>query len=453
MQNNLALQSRQRARSWGCLERLLLIAFFLCLLVGLIALYLLFAINRPPAATLFDAPVQTLLVDQIVPPLAVRHLAGDSLDGLAAQAIVANELATGQALLLLDGNTPPIELAANWLDLAKKELEHQNSLRAAQATLMAQRIVLLDPRLQPLEKVQLLTQCARLYAESGAENNTDVDFAKLTLFTTNQAATIAAQTPNLLPAQRSQLFTPLQPLLATLENSEEQRLLKLRIDDFARNPFLSPSGQIVTPTLFSLAESSTLVDTVLPALLTRQDAAKAFTDRYLLTNGVDVEPERVALQVALLNENRVRLEAMSQILSTATAAQKMYLLQQQRIWLATQLRIALRGYGLSLVPEWEADISGIQRELNTNTNDLKAVFEQLATLQPSPAQQAMLRLEAILWMAEQFELGLYPNVTGEELAAQIEFAQNEVERLSGPLALPLLFAPSDEHLDFDFQRQ
>lgn len=445
MRNDLALQRRQRRQPWGCLERLLLVAFALCLAVGLGALYLLLAINRQPSSTFLDVPEKTMLVDKIVPQLAVRHLAGDNPDGLVQQSLQAGELATAQALLLFDNTIAPITYASRWLELAQKEIDQQELLRAAQATVMAQRVALLDPTLQPLERVQLLTQAAKLYASA--------EQTSAALLAISQSATVAAQTPDLLPAQRSQLFSALQPILATLPETDESRTLKLRVDDYTRNPFLAPSGIVISSTLFSLIAPPGTLATVLPALLTRQDAARALSERYILTDGRDVGPEQDALRDALLAENKLRLEGLAQALGAAPPAQQAELLLDQRQWLAKQLRAALRGYGFSLVAEWEVDVVGIQRELSTNTTELRKVFEQLASSQPTPPQQAMARLEATLWMIEQLELGLYPNGSAEELASQLQFAQAEVERLSGPLALPLVYSPSTEHLAYDFQQR
>lgn len=160
MRNDSALQRRQRRQPWGCLERLLLVAFALCLAVGLGARLFCFLAHQSSATFRFpDTPEKTMLVDKIVPQLAVRHLAGDNPDGLVQQSLQAGELATAQARsFFLTTQLPPSPMQPLcWLELAaQKEIDQQELLRAAQATVMAQRVALLDPTLQPLEKVKIV---------------------------------------------------------------------------------------------------------------------------------------------------------------------------------------------------------------------------------------------------------------------------------------------------------
>jgi hypothetical protein len=47
-------------------------------------------------------------------------------------------------------------------------------------------------------------------------------------------------------------------------------------------------------------------------------------------------------------------------------------------WLALKLRIARQGFGISLVPEWEAKLNDIAQELNDAYDDYFAITEQQA---------------------------------------------------------------------------
>ena len=376
MRNELVVRNRRR-RSGRWLEFIVLLGFGLFLILGLGALYLLWSLERQPPLSLADTPEETLQVEQIVPQLAVRHLEGDPLEGLARQASEANQVATAYALLLFDPPDQPIQSSALWVQLSQRQSQLQDKVRGARSAAMAQRIALLDPRLSPLEKAQLLTEIAKAYHSSG--------YDPLATFTIQQVTRIASQTPGWLPAQRSQLFVSLQPLFTSLAETADSRALKLQVDDFAVNPFLSPNGIVITPTLFSFAHALPLPEPLLSAVTARQQAAKALADRYLLTNGIDVDPEREALHTALLNEDKARFEYVQQAANNAMAIEDRFgVLLAQRDWLTTRLRIALRGYGLPLVNEWEIDRSGMLRELNTNTTSLDALFAELAAGRPTP---------------------------------------------------------------------
>lgn len=445
MRNELVLQQRRR-RPWRWFEFIVLIGFGLFLALGVGALYLLWTLQRQPSLSLATTPEQTLQVEQIVPQLAIRHLAGDPLEGLARQAAQADQVATAYSLLLFHVPNQPIATAALWLQLAQRQSQQADRVRAARSAEMAQRIILLDPRLSPLEKAQLLTECAKVYHGNGYDT--------LALFAIQQVVRITAQTPGWLPAQRSQLFSNLQPIFGDMTESAESKKLKLQVNDFAVNPYLSPTGIVITPTLFTFVHTVALTEPVTSALVASQQAATALAERYALTTGRDVEPEREALHEALLNEDRARFEYAQQGLNNTLPIEDRFgLLLTQRDWLTTRLRIALRGYGLPLVNEWEIDLEGMKRELNSNTVSLDGLFTELAAKQPSPPQQAALRLEAALWLAQQVELGLYPEGKSEELGERIHAAQADLEQQVGPLALPIVFAPNPEGIDYDIQQR
>lgn len=433
MRQDLTLQRRSRSRSWRGLEIVLLLAFLAFLAIGLTALYLLWSMIRQPTPNLDAAPLETLQIERIVPQLAIQHLAGNPLDGLARQALEAGEGATAYALLLTSTQIEPTPLAALWLQLAQRQSERQDLLVAVRAARRAQTITILNVRLSPLEKVNLLTQIARVYI------NCEQSTSALTAL--EQAVIIIVQTPNFLPAQRSQLLTALQAVFTDIEANEASRALKLRIDDFARNPFVTANGVLISSTLFSLVAPVSLNDAISATLANRQQAALALAERFRLTSGLDVEPEKETLRSTLLTEDQTRQAAITQRLSgNVSLQQQLELLLVHREWLATKLRIALKGYGLELVPEWTADLAVIRRDLATNTANLNTVFEAFVAGQPDAIQQAHLRAEAILWQAEQFELGLYPDAQQNDLNERLRFALSELERVAGVPALPVTFS-------------
>jgi hypothetical protein len=436
-QDQFTLQYRQRRtsrrRAWRGLEIILFLAFVLCLALGAGALYFLWSLTNQPAISINDSPLKTLTDTDLVPSLALRQLSGDPSEALASQALQAGELPTTQTLLLFDIHTPPVRHVALALELAEQWIALEKFQNAALVAKVAQIIATLDVRMSPLERAQSISLAAERYSAAG-----ETAAARSTVI---QALTLAAQTPALLPAQRSQIFSALLPIARQLD---EPALLQ-RVDDYVRNPFVNPTGVLITPTLFTLAAPVVLDPAVIEAQTIRQAAARRLADRILLTQGVDIAPEQEELSNALLNEDRLRTETSPRVKIEEISLQQQFgLLLEERNWLVIKLQIAKKGYGLSILPQWEAGLDTIQQELAENANALSQIFDALISVQPTPAQQAALRTEAMWWLAQQQQLGIYANYPLEDLRERIRFAQAEAERLLGPLALPILYVEAGD---------
>ena len=80
------VESEQR-RPYIWLERLLIIAFVLCILVGVLALIALVSLRNDQPPSVLAPPLSALRPDQVQSQLALRQLAGDPAAGLASQAL------------------------------------------------------------------------------------------------------------------------------------------------------------------------------------------------------------------------------------------------------------------------------------------------------------------------------------------------------------------------------
>ncbi len=103
------------------------------------------------------------------------------------------------------------------------------------------------------------------------------------------------------------------------------------------------------------------------------------------------------------------------------------------------MRVALAGFGLSLVPEWEQSLDNLRQELGAATTNVSLVADALANELANPVDQAMLRTESLLWLSQQAELDLYPGASLDELNSRLSGAQQELSRLGSPAALPVAF--------------
>jgi hypothetical protein len=270
------------------------------------------------------------------------------------------------------------------------------------------------------------------------------------LETAIQAKRVAAQAPDLLPVQRSQTFESLRPISRRFNDS----FFSQQIDELARNPFLQPSGVLLTPRWLSLGAALPVDEAVVAAAEQRRLAARVLADRLSLTGGIDVDPERQTLAAALVAEDQIRGDSYRTLLGAGLSlAQQLTLLHERRAWLALKSRIASGGFGMTLVPEWEANAAFLRDDLATATASLNPLLDSFITSLAEPAEQAALRVDGLHWFALQAELGLYPGASITDLSDRIHYAQSELERLGQPLALPAEYEPSASPPGFRIQER
>ncbi|MFN3981117.1 MAG: hypothetical protein ACK4SA_12120, partial [Caldilinea sp.] len=254
-----------------------------------------------------------------------------------------------------------------------------------------------------------------------------------------QATRIAAQSPGLLPAQRSALFTELRSVVESLPRADSAVVsLRALLADYARNPYLTGAGMVVTPTLTTFPQLIAYDSLTQEKIATRRQAARILADRIDFTGGVDIEPERQALAQALIEEDQARTQ-FYQNPGEISRGQQLWLLLDRRAWLVEKLRIALGGYGVTIVPEWEAQVGAIRSELAAAHGFLNTVMAAYATEQPSALEKTVLQIETQHWLAAQAMRGLYPNAPTANISEVLRGLQDELKRQGDPLALPIIY--------------
>jgi len=420
----------QQQRPYRWLERLLVLAFVLCIVVGGLALVALFTLrdNQPPP--LLAAPLTTLRVDQVQPQLALRHLAGDPAAGLVAQALQAGYLETTRSLLLYETELPPALRASQLIQLGRALLDAGDSAAAAQTLRLVLPVALLGENLPTLERAQQLTQSAEGLHAAGVDD--------AALAAAQQAAIIAAQAPDLLPAQRSQVFNQLVRLAADLGDDA----FRQQMNDLARNPFLASSGVLITSSLATFAQLPPYDAPTQAAIAARQAAATLLADRIALTGGVDIDPERQGFEQALLAEDQARAAFYAAGLAGENTAlnlqQQAGLLLDQLAWQATKLRIADRALGLAVAPAWEQSRGDIAAAFDATLANLRTVLDQAASTQPAPVEQAIQRVADQYLVAGYAERGL-SQAPMDSVAEQIRIAQDELAGQGATMALPVIY--------------
>ncbi len=419
----------QRSRVW--LERLLLAAFLFCLLIGLGALAIFLVVRNNAQPSLNADPLQLVRYNFIAPQIALRELSGDPAAALASQLLQAGRLETARAILTFAVDISPVERAARLTTLARAYLAANEPESAGQVYALLVSTAILEDTIPILERVNLLTQSADGLFKAG--------FPAAAIDAAVQATRIAAQSPGLLPAQRSALFTELRSVVESLPRADSAVVsLRALLADYARNPYLTGAGMVVTPTLTTFPQLIAYDSLTQEKIATRRQAARILADRIDFTGGVDIEPERQALAQALIEEDQARIQ-FYQNPGEISRGQQLWLLLDRRAWLVEKLRIALGGYGVTIVPEWEAQVDAIRSELAAAHGFLNMVMAAYAAEQPGALEKTLLQIETQHWLAAQAMRGLYPNAPRANISEVLRGLQDELKRQGDPLALPIIY--------------
>jgi hypothetical protein len=130
-----------------------------------------------------------------------------------------------------------------------------------------------------------------------------------------------------------------------------------------------------------------------------------------------------ALANALLAEDAAKLALYQQELGATTQPSRRTNVHWHTIrWLTLKYQVASKAYGLSIVPDWEAQLSDIQSSLSTAYENLLFDYEDLVTALPdaSLVGPGSYRVRRLVTTAGR--LGQYPNYRELQMAEAIREA-------------------------------
>ena len=393
--------------------------------VALLVAYFLLA-REPATSSGWINPIAAVRAEAIAPDLASLPLAGEPDDRVARAALDAGETETAYATLANSMLLPDHLRSGAWL-LLGRQFQETDPARAAVAYQAALDLAALAPSLGDMSRADLSLQAARGFAALAQTKSAQLALA--------QAENIARYSITLLPAPRRTLLGQVADAYQALGDAQAAQGIRAQIDAHAGGPGIALSA--ATQYLPTLRGDVVLPETVADALAARQAAAADLAARWLSVSGSGRDTLAEGLGQALLAEDVAREEFYLGA-DELDLADRLALLHDKLAWLAIKYRVAQRGYGVSLVPEWETQVEEIAGALSaTFTELINGYGQQLDTLDATEAVQARVELlrQGVLWTRS----GLFPDTNAEQaLGEQLAEASRQLWIRQGNAGLTVI---------------
>jgi len=340
-------------------------------------------------------PKRVLEWKAISPTLALQALEGSSSQTVFVKAISQNDVQTAYATLVYAIELGPEKKSGLLLWLAQSQAtENAHSIQAIRFSCyhMAASIATVAFDMADLTKANTLLQAGRGMADLGAPAQA--------LFYLDQVYAIARHSRQLTHTHRRILLDELIPLYQRLGRQPE-----------TWQELVEQTTILVSPDLYSFPRHTQLLER--PQLIySNQAAIQAAAARQRMTEHIRHELGSTAqktashqmesLAIVLTHEDQVHQQSYE-----AWQGRQVDLFRDRAAWMTIKSRIAHRGFGVSIVPEWEERADDIDAELVTA---LQALVQY---------QQAELPRAAFLLQLEYGLLGYYAGWPQVEWADEV----------------------------------
>jgi hypothetical protein len=355
------------------------------------------------------SPLNYITVEEIDPALALASLGGVAESEVIIQAIRKDRPETALAALLYRPTLSDKETAGDFLLLATAYQTKNNREKTIFSNQMAGLIATLSPNLPDTARIDIFLQ-----AGENLKELTEPEWSK---FYFDQALVVASASPFLSAAYRHQVLERLQQNYLSLG----QRELARQSLDLTANPPKSSLG--TEAQLFILPQTVQAI--ALPQII--QDAEARRWEKaqelaaLLVERGGKAPPAAIeALKEALLTEDSEKLPYYDRELAAAAQiSRKIDIVLAKIEWLSIKYRLARRAFGLSIVPEWEAQTEQIRAELTKTYETLFTLYADLIIALPQISQIDKATEERLRREVLAGELGRYPNYPEEQRRKQL----------------------------------
>lgn len=394
---------RRRPKAWP----LALLALGVLLLAFLVWLGVDYWTRTRPAPGWQDPVLQTR-PDQVEPGLALLALAGWPREQVVDLALSQEAWETAYAILVHSPEIPDRERAGLWLLLGRTFAEAGQSERAVLCYRQAEAIAVLSSVLSDYVRADALSQAALGAAQAGQ--------ASLARRWAEETRVLVEGPTDLQPVLRQQLADRLREVYRLLGEAPPTVAIA------AARPL--PAGGVGEPILPTLIQPVDLPEAVMQARKAREAAARRAAQ--WVAQGGSEEDWQPALARALQQENEAVERALGSLAQDEIRLNVLAGIMQQRVmWLSTKYQVARRGFGTSIVPEWEEQAANIRSELARAYQELFSIHHDQVVALPTAAQVSQGWVEVLRKEAKAGFLGLYPNYPERQVAEDLARRMDE----------------------------
>jgi tetratricopeptide (TPR) repeat protein len=400
--------------SQGRLVWILLAAVGLLLVAAVVSVVVYLILRPQPLTTGWQDPVPAIVPDQVASDLALYPLAGASEVETVDAAIASGDLETAYATLVFGLEMSDAQRIGRLILLGGRFAEAEEPDRAVICYQQVYDVAVLSPSLNDPARADALLASGKGWAALEQEDQA--------LAAYDQAYLIAVQSPYLQMANRRDLLTALEAAYGDL--GVEERAATSRTEIVELDQETSPHPPVIPEEVPDLSVGETVISSPEVGNLEEARRQAAYALIQVLAEGGQVPPDLVnGLAQALQAEDSAKMDLYSRELEGTTQPSKRIGVNSQLSqWLMLKYKIAARGFGLSLVPEWEAQLADIQSSLSKAHEGLFFDYEDLVTALPDASMIGLssyqVRRQAIL----DGRLGRYPNDPAEQLADKLQDA-------------------------------
>jgi hypothetical protein len=367
--------------------------------------------ERPAADTGWQDPISQVLPDQVSPDLALYPLAG-ALPLETIDAAIANgDLETAYAASAFSLDLSDAQRIGRLILLGRRFAEAEEPDRAMLAYQQIFDLAVLSPVLNDPARADALLSAGQGWAA--------MEKKAQALGAYQQIYTIAVDGPYLQEADRRELLSLIESAYRELDAVESAEMCRAEIVELDQGSSdRLPATPMEAPSLPAMEEpvSSPEVGALEE---TRRQAAYALLQS-LAGGGEPAAGQVSALAEALKAEDAAKLALYQQELADTTQLSRGINVDWHLIrWLALKEQVAEKAFGLSIVPEWEAQVADIRSALSTAYEGLFYDYEDLVTALPNASLMEPGHYQDRRLVTLAGRLGQYPNYPEEQMADKI----------------------------------
>jgi hypothetical protein len=406
----------------------LVVAAVLLVLAGIVLVSLYFHLRAQPGASGGESqdPWAVAVAGELSAPLALRTLAGEEADVSVVAALSVDDLDTAYATLVFNPSVNDAERSGHLLLLARRYSAEGQQSKATACLRQVQPLLVLSPNLSDMARCDALLQSAKLWQALGNEAAARSNLEQVEL--------IASAPNRLRPAQLRDLWLRLAEAYEALGDTDTAGSARQEAD--RRRGESGPAAP--APLLPGLLAEPKRPPELEETIGGRRQRAVIVIEQWIALEGGDVGPEVADLAEFMRREDQARQAAYSGVNAEPELAAQAAATWDQTKWLSLKYQAAVGGFGISLVPEWEAAAPTIRSELTKAYETLFLLYGDMATALPSPAQADQAWVELLRQEILFGKLGLYPDLPEEQLVQQLQEAQGRLS-LSQPSGLQVTF--------------